>query len=245
MRIFLLSKTVESEIYILSSKELHYLKDVLRIKEGVAFTAKDKGEVYYKATLINDNLFLEETEAFEDTLLDGLSGYDKALFPITVYQCLCKGKKNEAIMRMLTEAGCHEILFVSSQYTQSKELSKHEVERLESVRREAIQQSGSKTLCSKIRVLPLEEVVKEAEKPLIFLHQNKRSKNLSLRAIFSDAKEPPTSASLLVGSEGGFSDAECTFLEENGAISALLPTNILRAETAGIFAVGAILVENS
>ncbi len=245
MRIFLLSGPVKGEVYSLSQKELHYLKDVLRIKENTVFTARDKNNLYYKALLIGDTLTLEETDDAEETLLDSLSGYDEEIFPLYVYQCLCKGKKNESIMRMLTEAGCREINFVRSRYTQIKELSVHDKERLEAARREAIQQSGSKTLCPEIEVLSLEEVVKRAPKPLLFLHQSRREKTLSLKAIFSAFSPAPSSFSLLIGSEGGFSAEECDFLEENGAVCVLLPTNVLRAETAGIFTAGAILTENS
>ena len=55
--------------------------------------------------------------------------------------------------------------------------------------------------------------------------------------------EKGTLISLFIGSEGGFSDSECSFAVQNGADAAIKPTNILRAETAGIFALGAI--ENS
>ena len=46
--------------------------------------------------------------------------------------------------------------------------------------------------------------------------------------------------SVLIGPEGGFSDDECILAEENGIQPVLLNTNILRAETASIYAVSAI-----
>ena len=49
-----------------------------------------------------------------------------------------------------------------------------------------------------------------------------------------------TEISLFIGSEGGFSDEECLAFENEGGNAVLLKTNILRAENAGLYTVGAI-----
>ena len=46
--------------------------------------------------------------------------------------------------------------------------------------------------------------------------------------------------SLFIGSEGGFSDEECEAAEGKGIVPVLLNTNILRAETAAIYAVAGV-----
>ena len=76
----------------------------------------------------------------------------------------------------------------------------------------------------------------------IILHQSTLEESRYLSEILKDI-EKGTLISLFIGSEGGFSDSECSFAVQNGADAAIMPTNILRAETAGIFALGAI--ENS
>ena len=68
-------------------------------------------------------------------------------------------------------------------------------------------------------------------------HQNSNTKTLKER-IF--ALENCKELAILIGSEGGFSDEEIAKLETRGALTTVLKTNILRAETAGIFAIGAI-----
>ncbi len=241
MRVFILDNSFCGEqFYKLRKREQQYLLKVLRLESGEAFTAQDKDGNFYKATVLDeDTLSIEPTDRPEDTLLDGLSGFTGKMIPITVYQCLCKGKKNEQILRMLTEAGIEELILVSSDFTQEKTLSKHDAERLETISKEAMQQSGSKTKIKSYSVLPLKEAIKENNKPLIFLHQSRRGKTMLLKDTL-DMVDTSKGISLLIGSEGGFSEEECAYLEEYGAFCTLLPTNILRAETAGIFAVGAI-----
>lgn len=241
MRIFLLTHAEGEGCYHLVKKERNYLLKVLRLSVGDVFTAKDEKGCYYKATIISESdLMLTPTEKPEETLLDDLSGYRKKIFPIEVFQCICKGKKNEDIVRMLTEAGIQRINFVRSRYTQQTDFTSHELERLEKIRKEAIQQSGSDTQIAPFRVFSIEEAIKASLYKIILLHQGSREKTMSLRAALS-SEETDNGISLIIGSEGGFSDEECSFMEENNAIPVLLPTNILRAETAGIFAVGGIL----
>lgn len=241
MRVFLFDKSFSGEkTYTLKKRDRQYLLKVLRLSVGETFTAKDVDDNYYKATILDeDTLSVELTDTPEETLLDHLSAYKDAIIPITVYQCLCKGKKNETILRMLTEAGVERVVFTRSQFTQEKDLTKHEKDRLETIMKEAVQQSGSKTRASLDEVISLENIPNIEEGELrIILHQSKREKTQTLGRLLSSSSYK--SISLIVGSEGGLSDEECELLENSGARTALLPTNILRAETAGIFAVGAI-----
>lgn len=241
MRVFLFDKSFTGEsTYTLKKRDRQYLMKVLRLGVGESFTAKDIEGNYYIATIVDqDTLSVQRTDNPESTLLDHLSGYEKKIIPVTVYQCLCKGKKNETILRMLTEAGVESVVFITSQFCQEKDLSGHDRERLETIMKEAIQQSGSATRAILGDVIDISSLpsIKEGELRII-LHQSRREKTLTLGRLLSESVY--SSISLVVGSEGGLSDEECSRLEEGGARTALLPTNILRAETAGIFALGAI-----
>lgn len=241
MRIFLLTHADGEGLYHLVKKERNYLMKVLRLSVGDVFTAKDGNGIYYKASIISENdLMLTPTDKPEETLLDSLSGYRKKIFPIEVFQCICKGRKNEEIVRMLTEAGVQRINFVRSRYTQQNDFTTHDLERLDKIRKEAIQQSGSDTEIAPFRIFSIEEAIEASLYKIILLHQGSRDKTMSLRDALSDSSTDK-GISLLVGSEGGFSEDECSFIEGKNAVPVLLPTNILRAETAGIFAVGGIL----
>ncbi len=239
MRVFLLDSPIESDnIYPLKARERNYLNKVLRLEKGIVFTAKDKEENYYEATLIDEaTLSLKQTENPESTLLDNLSSYKGSFTPIDMYISLLKGKKIESVVRALTEIGVRSITFVETEFVQEKAISSHQRERLDLILKEAVQQSGGKapTLTGPIK---FEEAIKSAKGIKVILHQSSRGTTKSL----SDSLKDHTidSVSLFIGPEGGFSDKECEFAEENNTTPVLLKTNILRAETASIYSASAL-----
>ena len=239
MRIFLLDNTYKGEnLYKMKKKEITYINKVLRVQVGDSFAAKDSSDNYYKVTLIDEEtLSCTLDDSYNDYLMDSLSKYRNDIIKIHVYQALCKGKKNETIARMMAEAGVYNITFVQSEFTQVKALSNHDNERIETIKKEAIQQSGSNTILENPPVLHIYNIIPEINCPLLVLHQNANTKTLNERLIdLCGMKE----IAILIGSEGGFSDEEIEYLEKQGALTTVLKTNILRAETAGIFAIGAI-----
>ncbi len=237
MRVFLLdSKISEDLIYPLKAREINYLNKVLRLEVGIVFTAKDKENNYYEATLIDEStLSLKLSDNPEDTLLDNLSSYKGSFAPIDMYICLLKGKKNETVVRALTEIGVRSITFVESEFVQEKELSNHQRERLEVILKEAVQQSGSKapTLSGPVK---FDDAINNAQGLKLILHQSQRGATKSLKEALSNANAV---VSLFIGPEGGFSDEECEKAEDKNTIPVLLKTNILRAETAAIYSASA------
>ena len=241
MRLFLLDKSYDgSTLYNLKKRDIQYLEKVLRLKEGTVFTAKDSSENYYKATILSDGvLSLIPTTDIEDTLLDALSSYTGPFVPIDMYISILKGKRNETVVRALTEIGVRKITFISTRYTQESDFSSHQKERLVIIEKEAVQQCGGK---SPILAGPInfEEAIKAAEGRKLILHQAQRGKTKSLNELFSEDKNLKKVVSCFIGPEGGFSDEECSFAEENDAIPVLLNTNILRAETSAVYTAAAI-----
>ena len=240
MRIFLLGQDYDgSPLYSLKKREIQYLEKVLRLEKGTVFTAKDKDENYYEATLEDEGtLLLKPTMTPEDTLLDSLSGFSGPFAPIDVYVSILKGKKNESVVRALTEIGVRRIIFMDTDNVQEHGLSIHQRERLETILKEAVQQSGSKppVLSGPIS---FSEAVETAEGKRLILHQSLRGNTTYLEKVFSK-EDIKIVASLFIGPEGGFSDEECCLAENNGFFSVLLRTNILRAETAAVYTSAAV-----
>lgn len=235
MRIFLLSREIKEE-YLLTKKEEHYLHSVLRIEDGATFTAKDTKENYYNAVLRASSLLLTKTENKEENLLDNLPEYKKEFFPLDVYISILKGKKNELVCRALTEIGVRKISFVLSENCEKKAFSAHEKERIEEIVKEAVQQSGGRM--PELEFLtPFVSAIKNAKGKKLVFHQSllEGSKKLS-----SLCTKDELSISVFVGPEGGFSEKECKSAKENGASFVLLNTNILRSETASVYAVASI-----
>lgn len=247
MRVFLLDKSYDgSPFYALRARERSYLEKVLRLDEGTTFTAKDREENYYKAVIVGDGtLSLEPTENPEDTLLDNLSGYSGPFAPITVFVSILKGKKNEAVVRALTEIGVKRIVFMQTEFVQEKDFSSHQRERLEVILKEAVQQCGGKTPILEGPV-SFQDAVHMAEGTSILLHQSTLGSTKRLSEALEGYKNLKKEIFCFIGPEGGFSDKECEKAEENGVIPVLLNTNILRAETAAVYTAAAIqaLVQN-
>ncbi|MDD6841435.1 MAG: RsmE family RNA methyltransferase [Spirochaetales bacterium] len=235
MRVFLLSQDYDgSPLYYLKKREVQYLEKVLRLEKGTVFTAKDTSDNYYEAKLEDEGtLLLKPTDNPEDTLLDSLSGYSGPFAPIDVYVSILKGKKNESVVRALTEIGVRKIIFMDTDNAQEHDFSSHQKERLEAILKEAVQQSGSRSPIL-FGPVPFFTAIEKSEGKKVILHQSLRGKTTYIEKVFAD-HDIKNVASLFIGPEGGFSDQECVLAENNGFYPVLLRTNILRAETAAVY----------
>ena len=137
---------------------------------------------------------------------------------------------------MLTEIGVRKIILMETEFTEGT-LNSHQMERLETIVREAVQQSGS-DVPELIGPLSFADSLKLLAGRSLILHQSRRSKTLSI----AEAVENADAVSFMIGPEGGFSDKECEMAELEGALPVLLPTNILRAETAAVYSASAIQI---
>ncbi len=237
MRSFLLPRSFHGEeTLILAGNEYHYLIHVLRLQENDIFNGRDR----------EGNLFSLQVLSVKKqslTLLCSPLIEQKSLIlpEITLYQCICKGKKMDRIIRQATETGVKTIVPLFSEYTvprkDGKE-GKHKQTRWNKIIREALQQSGS-------------PVMTEIREPCYLTEINKTKKNSEIKLFFHQSPLEnhslheylctcPEEVSLLVGPEGGLSSEETRFLTKAGFDPVLLKTNILRAETAAIYALGAV-----
>lgn len=259
MRQYLLdsSFTSEQKTLVLTDKESQYLTKALRLKVGERILGRDRtGKTWLlKLEKIGKNSCILSVSPLEeegevDLATDSLPSYKGSYPRIFLYQCLCKGKKNEMIVSQATEIGVEEITLVQSTFCMKDFSHKKgnligtQKERLESQIKEAIQQSGSP-----IPTHLGEESISLTDIPghwgdkglFIFFHQNSRSSQKSLPQLLSTVPSN-TPIAMLIGSEGGLSDQECDLLESAGFHSVMLKGNILRSETAAVYALSTIQV---
>lgn len=236
MRIFLLNENkIDRKEYVLSEKEKNYLFSVLRLSPDTVFKAKDGKENYYDASFSSSSTLTLTKSDDMSCLLDNLSSYKGRFVDIDLFIGSLKGRKNESVIRMAQEAGVRSITFLQTAFCENKKMTEHEKERLFLIKKEAVQQSGARSAL--LFFSSFNDAVKSAEGKKIILHQGIRTKSCNLFSILS---EDDSLISLFIGPEGGFSDSECLLAEENGFCPVLLNTNILRSETAAIYALGAI-----
>ena len=184
-------------------------------------------------------------EAFpESVVLDVVERKDSAAEPkteVVLYQALPKFDKLEYIVQKSVELGVSKIVPVLTSRCISRpdeKTMKKKLERLRKISDEAAKQSGRGKLPDVGEMLTFKNAVLkmcEAETPIFFFEHAE----YPLREIME--KREGGTISMMVGSEGGFSDEEAAFAAEHGALIASLGPRILRCETAPVAALSAIM----
>ncbi|MGD1820326.1 MAG: RsmE family RNA methyltransferase [Pleomorphochaeta sp.] len=245
MRQYVLPKYFKGDSeFKLNKEDSQYFIKVLRLKKKDKIFSRDQNGVPYQLTIMsydkNSCLCkvekINEGDTFETT--DTLPEINEERPKLNLFQCVCKGKKNESIIRMATEFGVESITLIQSKFCIAKKESSNN-QRYEKIIKEAIQQSGSPVITKFNDVINFKDFIKNLDMPLFFFHQISLEENLTLKekVNFIDPKKP---IGILIGPEGGLSDEECSLLLEKKAIPVTLKTNILRAETASIVALSTI-----
>lgn len=258
MRLFLLPKSFNGETSLtLTGKEYNYLVRALRLKEGHKIMGRDAKGGLWELTIahIDKNSCILTAEASNKAIeyTDALP-QEKPLKPIILYQCIPKGRKLDDIIKKATETGVQAIVLVNSEncVANIKGKEKTKLARFDAIIKEAIQQSGSVIPTIVDGPIELKDIPKDLRERAkgnntlgLVLHQCKLKKEQS--NLISTVKNFNGTTALLVGAEGGLTDKECHLLLDAGFKAILLKTNILRCETASIYAIGAIqtLLETS
>lgn len=258
MRLFLLPPTFKGEPALeLSGKDFNYLIHALRLKEGQEIMGRDRdGKLWdLRITGIRKNsCTLSASEAQSAQSKTDALPEERPLKPIILYQCLPKGRKADDIIKKATEAGVRDIVLVKSRNCvaslEGKEMTR--IERYDAMVTEAIQQSGSMIPTTVSGVIDISEIPDDFEKRTdgvarlgIVLHQSKiENQNNDL---FNCLKDFDGAVALVVGPEGGLEESECQALIDRSFKAVVLKTNILRCETASIYAIGAVqtIIESS
>ena len=237
MKQFILPGTFDrSSSVLLDEKDTHYLKNVLRVKVGAELkcTAPD-GSVWRGIVSRFDDdgctleLFPAGTDAEKDACKDSQSTR------VILYQSLIKGKNMDLIIRQAVEAGVTAVVPVETEYSQIrlKDFRNEKPERWQRIIKEAMQQCGTSihtTVETMIRVEDIPPV--SSYETGLFFHQcpmEKKSIHQHLDGHFEKVF-------LFVGPEGGLSKKDIEILASKGFKPVYLGENILRAETAALYA---------
>jgi 16S rRNA (uracil1498-N3)-methyltransferase len=244
MRRFILPTDYRGEETLrVSGKDAHYLARVLRLKPNDEFEAEDRAGGSYRARV------LEATPVFSLALakIDETSRLASAPdTDISLFVCLPKGAKLDLVARQATEAGVTRIVPVLSERAIPRPADwSAKRARLERVVREARQQSGSLRRTEILDPLSLgqaislwAELCRAGRGPAFFFHESPLAET-SLHRYLSSV---PAQVALLIGPEGGLSSVETDTLRAAAWLPIFLGANVLRAETAALYAVAAVRV---
>ena len=253
MRTFILPPEFNGEHeFKLSAKDTHYLTRVLRMKEGSAFAGRDrKGNGWNLSIILHKQdvciIGCQQAGPSFTSALEALTAYNLKLREILVYSGLCKGKIFDQIIRQATEIGATRIVPLETEHAvvtlAEKDLSSVHAKtaRWNTIVKEALQQCGSQVPTEISTPMAIDGMISEwgNKGPVLVFHEAPIARQTPLFEVLHNLP-PSLPIALVIGPEGGFSPNEIDRFMSQGFNSILLKTNILRSETAAIYALSVV-----
>lgn len=230
---YFLDSISDNIAYVLGDEAVHLCR-VMRIKQGDSIILCDRDGFDYQSSALDIN---EKQISFE--ILSKIKNAAEPSKQLTVYMALPKSDKLEFIVQKVCELGATRIVPFVSEFcvAQISKKDGNKKERLQKISNEACKQSGRSVPCRVCDTLTFKEILKDLSYNdlNLFFYENSTEK---LRNIdFSQHNN----VSIIVGSEGGFSNKEAELFLGNGATSIGLGKRILRCETAAVAAASLVM----
>lgn len=210
----------------LESTDLHHIKNVMRMNIGDSIECVYDGIIYLCRIDGYDNNISIISKLDENNELDT---------EITIAIALVKEQKFDLILQKLTELGVSRIIPLNMERSiiklDSQKFEKKK-KRWESICKEASEQSHRNKIPEITNIMSLKELVKlEVEDK--YVCSVKEKENLVNKYLQNNSK----CATMLyvIGPEGGITDKEEDFLNNNGYTSISLGPRVMRVETAAIY----------
>ncbi len=202
---------------------------VLRLKSGQTVEFFDGHGSVHTAVLkvVDKHRVLAE-------IVDTRSEEEHLPSPLTLAQCLLKGKKMDLLVQKATELGVHSFLPLVSRYCENRG-ERNPVERWQRIMIEACKQCHRAT---PMKIAPVTLIGEADFSPYVYrLVAWEEEQHAPLPTGFI---EQPGSICLLLGSEGGLHAAEIAALLEQRFSTFSLGPRILRGETATLATVSIV-----
>lgn len=236
----------------LSQENTHYLRDVLRLKDGdhLELGDPDSGAIF-------SAVILSTTSAVTVLIKEALPDTQLLQRPIVLLFALCKGQKNELVCDWATELGCSSIIFWQAERSvvrlkDERELSA-KAARLTKIAQAAAQQSKQSRppQIHVVRSLSAAAALNAATE-ISAAAQTLQSNSVGLKlycslspdaapihALLSTLNNSVATA-IVIGPEGDLSPEEETLLKSSGWLPISLGKSTLRSELAALTAIVAV-----
>ena len=223
----------------ISGDDAFHIARSLRMAVGDELTVSDGegAELLCKLTKIRD-------EECECEITERSSGVGESPADITLFMAYPKGDKLEVVIQKAVELGAARIVpFESTRCIKRPKAEKldKQLARFTRIAEEAAKQCGRSRLPKVDAPLSFKDMLAEATKSSLALFCYEAESGKSLKDVLRETK--PTSISVVVGSEGGFSREEADAAIAAGLTSITLGKRILRCETAPAFVLASIAYE--
>lgn len=233
-RFFISAELLQSETVTLPPETARQVSRVLRMREGerVVLFCGDGMECEAVLTQVGSSVVAEVRERRRPEVELGCH--------LHVAVAVLKGEKLDWVVQKLTELGAGRISFLTTGRTvveAGSERWSRRSERYARIAREAVEQCGRVRLPEIGEPASLEAVLRGPEERKLFLAPG--AEQPLARAVGPETR----SVLLLIGPEGGFTDAELRTAVEAGAEAVSLGRRILRAETAALAAAAVVTAQ--
>lgn len=224
----------EEKSVLISGKELHHLKDVLRLKKGANIIVFDGKGREFIGTI--EAVGKDEARIVIEKKLDA---FKESRFEITLAQGIARGEKMDIIIQKATELGVSRIIpFAASRVVpklRGGEQIAKKTKRWQRIALEAAKQCRRDVVPQIEEPITFAEVLSRyshgAEKYIKIIPWEGEKKNI-LKDILN--VEDFSGCVVLIGPEGGFSGDEVVEAKKAGFLPVTLGPRILRTETAAI-----------
>lgn len=241
-RFFVSSENIKENTVYIYGDDAHHISRSLRMAQGERITVCDMHMNEYECELSHFGDGVVEASVISSKICD-----TEPDIRVHLYQALPKGDKLDTIVQKAVECGVSEITVFESERCISKikkESSAKKTERLSKIAQEAAKQCGRGIIPKVNEPTTYEKAVIGALGADIPIFCYEGADTRSLKEILTAYKaQKPVTVSVIIGSEGGFSQKEASFARERGMILAGLGKRILRCETAPTFVLGCLMYE--
>jgi 16S rRNA (uracil1498-N3)-methyltransferase len=226
----------QNQLPTITGSDVHYLRDVLRLKAGDQLELIDGTGKVYTAKISK-----LEKQAISCEIVSEKQSDVEPRVKVSLGQALPKARKMDFIVEKCVELGVAEIIPLTTERTIAR-LSKPG--RWEKIAREAAEQSGRSVVPKILPLSSFKNILKIGhEFDLALLPWELEKENTLKKSLQSLLVHPQPRIIILIGPEGGFSNQEVDLAREAGFVTTSLGKRILRSETAGMAALSSIMYE--
>ena len=225
----------------LAPEEEHHLLDVLRVHEGDEVIVTDG-----KGREVRARLELQAADESQGrvilNILPGTEHTDDLSHEVTLIQALLKGERMDFVVEKVTELGVSEIYPVITERVVTRipeDRRTSRQQRWERIATSAMKQCGVRRLPEIREIVRLPKALEEMGAFDVFILGSLSGAAKPLRSVLESVPAQARIA-VLIGPEGDLTGEEIESAIACGAIEAGFGKRVLRAETAAIFALGAI-----
>jgi len=226
IRIYLENEIIKDEKILIENNQLHYLKNVMRRKDGdkiIIFNGDEEWEGIFQA---EKNCYLNPIKLLRKK---------KRISDIWVCFGLVKNRNIDILVEKVTEIGITKIFPVTTEFSDKKIVKVH---RLRKICLEASEQCNSMNIPSIEEVMEINDLLRNWDKKrlICFCDEKGGKPILEIGPILKSYKK----IAIFIGPIGGWSEADRKLFESLKIFRAKLGDNILKADTAALYSLSCL-----